>query len=505
MFTALGQVPAARLWFALAEIVFFFGCMAAYVQIRRWPRRIPLVAGLLAVLAATDLAYHFPPLFAVLNLLGSRAELAGQELTSSLYRRLLLDPQVLAMVAHVWLAAVAVTGVVVMRLAAAADHGSADAQLPPENQPRTTVAIAARWALAASLAQMPVGLWLLLAVPAPSRGSLMGDDIAGTGLFVLAIVATFGLLHHLAAAAQGDTAPAQVRRSLALTVGIVLLMTAALDRSRVRDPDRADRFTSARRFSQLVCPQRGWLQLGWPHSGWAPVAADVGSTAPRIPWHLSCTEENMSRETIVLADSGGSTQARIMPALGMNCYGFRVALAGQPVEVLWADPDFAGGEKRPTRSGIPILFPFAGRIGGAKYQYAGREYQLTPSDPLGSAIHGFVVHRPWHVVGQTADSVTGEFQAAVDDPALLEHWPADFRLRVTYRVAPGTLRGECTIENPDHRPLPCGIGFHGYYRLPLGPEPSAAECRVQVPVGQRGSWPTCSPRGTAGRAPPESN
>ena len=206
----------------------------------------------------------------------------------------------------------------------------------------------------------------------------------------------------------------------------------------------------------------------------------------------------MSRETIVLADSGGSTQARIMPALGMNCYGFRVALAGQPVEVLWADPDFAGGEKRPTRSGIPILFPFAGRIGGAKYQYAGREYQLTPSDPLGSAIHGFVVHRPWRVVGQTADSVTGEFQAAVDDPALLEHWPADFRLRVTYRVAPGTLRGECTIENPDHRPLPCGIGFHGYYRLPLGPEPSAAECRVQVPVGQRWELADMLPTGHRG-------
>ncbi len=289
LFTALGQVPAARLWFALAEIVFFFGCMAAYVQIRRWPRRIPLVAGLLAVLAATDLAYHFPPLFAVLNLLGSRAELAGQELTSSLYRRLLLDPQVLAMVAHVWLAAVAVTGVAVMRLAAAAERGTADAQLPPENQnqsaylQRTTAAIAARWALAASLAQMPVGLWLLLAVPAPSRGSLMGDDIAGTGLFVLAIVATFGLLHHLAAAAQGDTAPAQVRRSLALIVGIVLLMTAALDRSRVRDPDRADRFTSARRFSMRVCPQLICPQLGWPHSGWATAAVDGGSAAFECP------------------------------------------------------------------------------------------------------------------------------------------------------------------------------------------------------------------------------
>ncbi len=169
-----------------------------------------------------------------------------------------------------------------------------------------------------------------------------------------------------------------------------------------------------------------------------------------------------------------------MPALGLNCYSFRVTLGGEPVEALWADPEFAGGEKRPTRSGIPILFPFAGRIGGAKYRHAGHDYQLTPSDELGNAIHGFVVHRPWRVVEQTADSLTGEFQASVDDPAIIEHWPADFCLRVTYRVSPGTLHARLVIRNPDSRELPCGLGLHGYFRLPLARQ-------VRPPI----AWSAC--------------
>ncbi len=219
-------MPASRLWFALAEIIFYFGCMAAYILVRRAPRRIPLVAGLLALLAATDLMYHFPPLFTILTVLDRRADLAGQTLSSSLYRSLMLDPQVLAMSAHVWLAAIAVTGIMTMRMAARVRPGDEPAAAAEH------VKLAARWALAASLAQLPVGIWLLLTVPGRSREALMGGDVAGSLLFVLAIVGTFGLLHHLGAAAFGDTAPGQICRAVALVFGVVLLMTAALDRTR---------------------------------------------------------------------------------------------------------------------------------------------------------------------------------------------------------------------------------------------------------------------------------
>ncbi len=239
-FAAVERLPATRLWFALAELVFFFFCMAAYLEVRRWPRQIPYLAASLAVLAATDLMYHFPPLFAMLNLLANRAELGGQTLTSTLYRALLLDPEVMAIVAHVWLAAVAVTGVTVMRLAIKSDQPSADIA-----NPSPIVSIAARWALAASLAQLPIGMGVLFTVPERSRGALMGGDMTGSLLFALAIVATLGLLHHLAAAAFGDVAPPQVYRSIVLIVSVVLLMTAALERTRARSRDTAVDLTSA--------------------------------------------------------------------------------------------------------------------------------------------------------------------------------------------------------------------------------------------------------------------
>jgi hypothetical protein len=67
----------------------------------------------------------------------------------------------------------------------------------------------------------------------------MGGDPIASLLFILAIVATLGLLHHLASAAFGDAAPAQVHRSVVLILTVVLLMTATLDRSRARTRDAA--------------------------------------------------------------------------------------------------------------------------------------------------------------------------------------------------------------------------------------------------------------------------
>jgi len=44
------------------------------------------------------------------------------------------------------------------------------------------------------------------------------------------------------------------------------------------------------------------------------------------------------------------------------------------------------------------------------------------------------------------------------------------------------LSCELTISNPDTKPLPCGLGSHPYFRLPLGAAKADA-CRVVLPVG----------------------
>ncbi len=191
----------------------------------------------------------------------------------------------------------------------------------------------------------------------------------------------------------------------------------------------------------------------------------------------------MAVETITIVDAESGATASIAPSLGFNCFSFAVQQDGKPVEVLWQDPQFRAGTTRASRSGIPILFPFAGRIRNGHYRYQGREYQLEKNDPQGvNAIHGFVFTRPWRVVEQSAVSVTGEFQASIDDPAILSQWPCDFRIRATYSVRNSQLRCNYEVHNPGENLLPWWFGTHPYFRLALNAgKPEQAVVRFTAP------------------------
>ena len=193
----------------------------------------------------------------------------------------------------------------------------------------------------------------------------------------------------------------------------------------------------------------------------------------------------MTAETVVLSDPASGAEAHVLTGYGFNCHRFSTLHNGQPVEALWSAPGFAEGG-RASSSGIPLLFPFAGRIGGARYEFAGREYRLEEGDGRGNAIHGFVLNRPWQVVEQSVSRVVGRFQASRVDATLLEKWPADFVLTCAYELRGQTLLSDFIVENPDERPLPFGLGTHPYFRLPLGPRGQAANCRITVPIAR--SW-----------------
>jgi aldose 1-epimerase len=194
--------------------------------------------------------------------------------------------------------------------------------------------------------------------------------------------------------------------------------------------------------------------------------------------------------TIYVLDDGAGGRAEVWPALGFNCFHWQAVREGRTLDLLFAEPDlFAGGKG--TRSGIPILFPFPNRIRAGRFTWDGREYQLPLNDgPRETSIHGFACRRPWRVVGQGADGATawvvGEFHGATDAPDCRDLWPADYRLRVTYRLAAGRLRVEAEVHNTDARPLPFGLGYHPYFRLPFAPGATAADCTVQVPA--RALW-----------------
>lgn len=192
----------------------------------------------------------------------------------------------------------------------------------------------------------------------------------------------------------------------------------------------------------------------------------------------------MTPRVIKIGDPESGSSAKVLASLGFNCFSWRPVLADGPREMLWAHPEFAGGDQRPSGSGIPLLFPFPGRIGGAKFSFDGREYSLEPGDAFGNAIHGFVYTRPWRVVEQSGSRVVGEFQASADDPAVLARWPSDFRIRVAYEVRGRELVSEVRYENTGDGPLPCGFGTHAYFRLPLAEGSNGEATRVHVPASE---------------------
>lgn len=173
----------------------------------------------------------------------------------------------------------------------------------------------------------------------------------------------------------------------------------------------------------------------------------------------------------LLEDAAGQARAEVWPTHGFNCLRWQVRLP----DTNWGDLFFVAPDWEtnpvPTRSGQPILFPFPNRLRFGRFVFDGKVYQLPLTESSGThAIHGFTPRHPWRVTGaEAADhhaAVTGEFRLSVDFPEALTYWPADFALAVTYRLFPDRLRVEGRVANVDTRPLPWGLGYHPYFRVP---------------------------------------
>lgn len=192
----------------------------------------------------------------------------------------------------------------------------------------------------------------------------------------------------------------------------------------------------------------------------------------------------MHSQIVEIRHRESGAAARILVGRGFNCFSWRPVLSDGPRDMLWAEPGFERGDKRPSGGGNPILFPFPGRIAGAAFTFEGHTYQLEPGDGLGNAIHGFVLDRPWRVIERSQSRVVGEFQASIDDAKLLALWPSDFRIRVSYEVRGRSLLSDIRYENTGDRRLPCGFGTHAYFPLPLTDGANARDHLVTAPVSR---------------------
>src|SRR5262245_4567294 len=89
-----------------------------------------------------------------------------------------------------------------------------------------------------------------------------------------------------------------------------------------------------------------------------------------------------------LSDAGQTARAEIWPEHGFNCLRWQVRVDDELSDVLYVDPKWETNPV-PTRSGVPILFPFPNRIRDGVISWRGRKIQLPRNDSAGkNAIHG---------------------------------------------------------------------------------------------------------------------
>jgi len=186
-----------------------------------------------------------------------------------------------------------------------------------------------------------------------------------------------------------------------------------------------------------------------------------------------------------LAVPGGALEARFAAGAGMvGC-----SLRHRGEELLGLRGGLEAYLAHGKTFGIPLLYPWANRLGAWEYETAGRRVVLDRDSGLqrvdehGLPIHGALARGlHWEVTGTGSAGGEAWLEATLD-------WPPDrppfalfpFAHRVVLRAAlrSRTLRIEATVSATGDAPVPVSFGFHPYLTPPGAPR---AEWEVELPA-----------------------
>ncbi len=190
----------------------------------------------------------------------------------------------------------------------------------------------------------------------------------------------------------------------------------------------------------------------------------------------------------VLELSSGSLEAEFVPAAGMVCSSLRHR--GEQLLGQRGGLDAYVAER--STMGIPLLHPWANRLGATRFECAGAEVDLGAAEPPpntdehGLPIHGLLAAAGgWEVLRHDSAGDGGVIEAAFDftaQPGLMDAFPFPHTLLLEASLEGPTLTIAVTVSAAGSVPVPISFGFHPYLRLP-GVE--RADWEVEIPVGER--------------------
>ena len=216
-----------KLFWAVWELAFYFPCVALLVKLHAKSFRGAGVLRLsFAFLASSNLLYHFPTLFSVMSHVAARPNSLQEPVGPSEFRTLMMQGHVASMSVHFAFASLTVMAVEVL---CRFTRESSDASINADHGAKMARR-AAGVALAATALQVPVGVWLMFRMDPSAQQQLMGGNLLSTTLMGMSVLATFGLLHLLAASVFGKPIAAFAHRSRIVLALIIAMMSGVLHR-----------------------------------------------------------------------------------------------------------------------------------------------------------------------------------------------------------------------------------------------------------------------------------
>lgn len=185
--------------------------------------------------------------------------------------------------------------------------------------------------------------------------------------------------------------------------------------------------------------------------------------------------------TVTLSDPSSSVEAKFVPEAGM----IGISLTDAGVELLGQRRGLDAYVTNGKTMGIPILYPWANRLGGNTYEAEGTTVTLTDgefgvrTDPNGLPIHGVLAaFANWRVTHESAHELAAEVDFTTDDE-LLASFPFPHRLALTITLVDRTLRVRVSVNPTGRQAVPLCFGFHPYLQLPDVPR---AQWVIETPA-----------------------
>src|SRR5947209_8958351 len=183
---------------------------------------------------------------------------------------------------------------------------------------------------------------------------------------------------------------------------------------------------------------------------------------------------------VTLTDPTSPVAAQFVPEAGM----IGTSLTDSGTELLGQRRGLAAYVEAGKTMGIPILYPWANRLGENTYTAENVTVTLTPGengvrpDPNGLPIHGTLAAYPgWRVTAQSDNELTAEVDFG-SDHRLLASFPYPHVLSVGIRLAGRALTVRTTVTGSGDTAVPLCFGFHPYLRLPDVPR---GEWMIETP------------------------